>query len=168
VTNHQSWRDVCTTIDRRFPVCWQKIDRLFFLFAFENPSSRRLCIIVTIAVSDGSLQLEREMPIACPTFCRLLTRSILSALSVSFRLIAKPVRTVSEHGVAGAPSDGLSDSQLRTLLLKSKKISVVSVVWRFEVAMNGSVVSTILHNTFSYRIHEDRFECPSRYFIVVS
>ncbi len=78
------------------------------------------------------------------------------------------MRHVSEHGVAGVPSDGLSDSQLRTLLLKSKKMSVVSVVLRFEVATNGSVVSTILHNTFSYHIHEDEVECPSRYFIVVS
>lgn len=79
------------------------------------------------------------------------------------------MRSVSERGNAGVPSDELSDSQLRTLLLKRTN-SVCSICRDLiDHAMDGLVVSTVLHNSAcSYHIHEDEVECPSRYFIVVS
>ena len=103
---------------------------------------------------------------AWKTFSHLLTRSILSALSFSFRLIAKPTRNLSEHGVAGVPSGELSDSQLRTLLLKRKNKICSVCSDRSEGAKNGLVVSTVLYNC-NYHIHENKAECPSRYFIVI-
>ena len=127
----------------KFSICWQKSDRLFFLVALENPSSSHVSIIVTIAVSDGSLQLERKMYNACKTFSRLpLDRSCLR-LSFSVLLIAKPVRNVSELGGAVVPSGELSDSQLRTLLLK-RKSDVCIVCGDISTGVtNGSGVSTI-------------------------
>ena len=105
----------------------------------------------------------------CKTFSHLrLDRSCL-LLSFSVRLIAKPARNASERGDAGVPSDGLSDSQLRTLLLECKNDVCGVCVGLIEPARNGLVVSTVLHNsTCSYHIREDEVECPSRYFIVVS